>query len=46
MRKKLIKLKKRINLTDDEKCELYNNLMSIDDNVMEILNKKKFVEKE
>ena len=31
---------KRINLTDDEKCELFNKLMNIDNHVMEILNKQ------
>ena len=38
--KKVNQVSKRINLSDDEKCELYNKLMKIDDHVMEILNKK------
>ena len=38
--KKVDQVSKRIKLTDNEKCELYNKLMNIDNNVMEILNKK------
>ena len=38
--KKVDQISKRLNLTDDQKCELYNKLMEIDNNVMEILNKK------
>ena len=38
--KKVNQVFKRLNLTEDEKCELYNKLMAIDNNVMEILNKK------
>ena len=40
MRKRLIKFLKKINLTDEQKYELYNKLMKIDNHVMEILNKK------
>ena len=38
--KKVDQVSKRINLSDDEKCELYNKLMNIDNHVMEILNKQ------
>ena len=38
--KKVNQVSKRINLTDEQKYELYNKLMEIDNNVMEILNKK------
>ena len=38
--KKVNQVSKRLNLTEDEKCELYNKLMAIDNNVMEILNKQ------
>ena len=31
---------KRINLTDDEKCQLYDKLIKIDNHMMEILNKQ------
>ena len=38
--KKVNQVSKRLHLTEDEKCELYNKLMEIDNNVMEILNKQ------
>ena len=38
--KKVNQVSKRINLSDNEKCELYNKLMNIDNHVMEILNKQ------
>ena len=38
--KKVNQVSKRINLTDEQKYELYKKLMEIDNNVMEILNKK------
>ena len=38
--KKVNQVSKRINLTDEQRYELYNKLMEIDNNVMEILNKK------
>ena len=38
--KKVNQVSKRINLTDEQKNELYNKLMEIDNHVMEILNKK------
>ena len=38
--KKVDQVSKRINLTDEQKYELYKKLMEIDNNVMEILNKK------
>ena len=38
--KKVDQVSKRLHLTEDEKCELYNKLMVIDNHVMEILNKK------
>ena len=38
--KKVDQVSKRINLSDDQKCELYNKLMKIDNHVMEILNKQ------
>ena len=38
--KKVDQVSRRLNLTDDEKCELYDKLMVIDNHVMEILNKK------
>ena len=38
--KKVNQVSKRINLTDEQKYELYNKLMTIDNNVMEILNKQ------
>ena len=40
--KKVNQISKRINLTDEQKCELYDKLMKIDNYVMEILNKKYF----
>ena len=38
--KKVNQVSKRLKLTEDEKYELYNKLMEIDNNVMEILNKQ------
>ena len=38
--KKVNQVSRRINLTDDEKYELYSKLMAIDNHVMEILNKQ------
>ena len=38
--KKVDQVSKRINLTDNEKYELYSKLMNIDNHVMEILNKQ------
>ena len=38
--KKVDQVSKRLHLTEDEKCELYNKLMEIEYHVMEILNKK------
>ena len=38
--KKVNQVSKRINLTDEQKYELYKKLMEIHNNVMEILNKK------
>ena len=38
--KKVNQVSKRLNLNDDEKCELYSKLMAIDNHVMEILNKQ------
>ena len=40
--KKVNQISKRINLTDEEKCELYDKLIKIDNHIMEILNKKYF----
>ena len=40
--KKVNQISKRINLTDEQKCELYDKRMKIDNYVMEILNKKYF----
>ena len=41
MRKRLIKFNsKRLQLTDEQKYDLYNKLMLIDNHVMEILNKQ------
>ena len=37
--KKVNQVSKRINLIDEQKYELYNKLMTIDNHVMEILNK-------
>ena len=36
--KKVDQVSKSLHLAEDEKCELYNNLMNIDEHVMEILN--------
>ena len=38
--KKVNQVSRRLHLTEDEKCELYNKLMNINNNVMEILNKQ------
>ena len=38
--KKVNQVSKRLQLTDDEKYDLYNKLMLIDNHVMEILNKQ------
>ena len=38
--KKVNQISKRINLTDEQKYELYSKLMEIDNHVMEILNKE------
>ena len=38
--KKIDQVSKKLKLTEDEKCDLYNKLMEINDNVMEILNKQ------
>ena len=38
--KKVNQVSKRLNLTDEQKYELYNKLMEIDSHIMEILNKK------
>ena len=38
--KKVNQVSKRLNLTDEQRYELYNKLMAIDNHVMEILNKK------
>ena len=40
--KKVNEISKKINLTDEEKCELYDKLSKIDNHIMEILNKKYF----
>ena len=40
--KKVNQISKRINLNDDEKCELFDKLIKIDKYVMEILNKQYF----
>ena len=40
--KKVNYISKIINLTDEEKCELYSKLMEINDKVMKIINKKYF----
>ena len=37
--KKVDEVSRRLHLTEDEKCELYNKLMAIDNHIMEILNK-------
>ena len=38
--KKVNQVSKRLNLNDEQKYELYNKLMAIDNHVMEILNKE------
>ena len=38
--KKVNQVSKRLNLTGEQRYELYNKLMAIDNHVMEILNKK------
>ena len=40
--KKVDRISKIINLTDEQKCELYDKLMEINDEVMKILNNKYF----
>ena len=40
--KKVNQISKRINLNDEQKCELYDRLIKIDNYVMEILNKQYF----
>ena len=40
--KKVKNISKLINLTDEQKCELYNILLKIDNYIMEILNKQYF----
>ena len=44
--KRVNQISKRLKLTEEEKCDLYEKLMAIDNNVMEILNKNNFVERE
>ena len=38
--KKVNQVSKRLNLTDEQRYELYNKLMKIDNHIMEILNRK------
>ena len=38
--KKVNQISKRINLNDEEKCELYDRLIKIDNQAMEVLNKQ------
>ena len=40
--KKVNQISKLINLNDEQKCELYDRLIKIDNYIMEILNKKYF----
>ena len=40
--KKVNQISKIINLDDEQKCELYDKLMKINDQIMEILNKQYF----
>ena len=40
--KKINQISKRINLNDEEKCELFDKLIKIDNHIMEILNEKYF----
>ena len=40
--KKVNQICKRINLNDEEKCELYDRLIKIDNQTMEVLNKQYF----
>ena len=40
--KKVNQISKLINLNDDEKCELYDRLIKIDNYIMKILNKQYF----
>ena len=40
--KKVNQISKRINLNDDEKCELYDRLIKIDNYIMKILNNQYF----
>ena len=37
--KKVNQISELINLNDEEKCELYNKILKIDNSIMEILNK-------
>lgn len=38
--KKVNQISKRLHLNEDEKCQLYDKLIKIDNNVMEIINKQ------
>ena len=38
--KKVNQVSRRLELTDEQKCDLYNKLMEIDNSVLEILNKQ------
>ena len=40
--KRVNQISKRINLTDEEKCELYDKLIKIDNHIMEILHNQYF----
>ena len=40
--KKVNQISKRINLNDEQKCQLYDKLLKIDNLIMEILNKQYF----
>ena len=40
--KKINQISKRINLNDEEKCELFDKLIKIGNHIMEILNKQYF----
>ena len=42
MKKKVNQISKIINLNDEQKCELYDRLIKIDNYIMEILNKQYF----
>ena len=43
--KKVNEISKKINLNDEEKCELYDKLTKIDNHIMEILNKQYFIKR-